>query len=190
VLTAYVSVYVELDRRSVLIIKHPSQVLLQYLANSYPVEKPDQYRVGFLAMALEIITHMRLLEILPVVDGQARQEALTAFQTLLHDTGIEADAEDWYERLITWRRPSFLREPSLGQLETSDAVHYAGSPLSRPPAVASSRLASLVGEVAQSDTLPEEQPERQSLDEETHDTSSSRWGSAFYRSWNHARRVM
>jgi hypothetical protein len=82
----------------------------------------DSYRLGRLAMGLEIITQIRCLEEISVMGDEAREAAVSALHTLLRDCGIADAAYETYERLLTWRTPKFVVE-QLGPSPsaTSDA---------------------------------------------------------------------
>jgi hypothetical protein len=67
-----------------------------------------------MSMALEIITQIRILEEIRVMSDTAREEAVTAFHTLLQDCGLNDVGYEMYEKLLVWRKPTFIPDSGLG----------------------------------------------------------------------------
>jgi hypothetical protein len=63
---------------------------------------------GRLAMALEMLTQMKVIRELPMTDLSIQLEG--AFQAFLIDQGLLDEAERWYDRLDAWRAPKFIEE--------------------------------------------------------------------------------
>ena len=82
-------------------------VLMQYLTESKAKVNSD-FEFGRLAMALEVLTQIRILRDLPMTDLSIQLES--AFQGFLIDQGLLDEAERWYERLDAWRAPKFVSE--------------------------------------------------------------------------------
>lgn len=93
----------------------PSKVFRRYLKATPSEERWYQY--GMLAMSLEIITRIKVLESLPVTTEIGRQESITVLYTMLREIGIEEIAFEWYDRLSEWRKPKIRRLSLAEQLE-------------------------------------------------------------------------
>lgn len=93
----------------------PSKVFRRYLKATPSEERWYQY--GMLAMSLEIITRIKVLESLPVTTEIGRQESITVLYTMLREIGIEEIAFEWYDKLSEWRKPKLRRQSLAEQLE-------------------------------------------------------------------------
>jgi hypothetical protein len=73
-----------------------------------------------MSMALEMITSIRSIEDLPVLDEPAKAAVVAAFETLIVDQALE-DAYELYDRLVSWRPPRFIAsaEPDASPPNTS-----------------------------------------------------------------------
>lgn len=143
---------------------NPTRVFLQFLSTTHEATTRDLtwYSFGQASMALHIITVIKTLESLPVVTEHARQETISALQTILTDLDMADESYELYERLGNWRMPTFDREPSPPG--TSDAgVHADWIQVPRSPGP-SSLDASSRGRAAPSARLLEERRERRSPD--------------------------
>lgn len=90
-----------MDGKGVVFMRNPTEVLKGYMA-----EKGLTFEHGRLAMAMELLTEIKILEQLPLTD---RTIELTAMlQAMLVDQGLIDSAELWYERLDAWRQPKFV----------------------------------------------------------------------------------
>src|SRR5215831_16584561 len=89
-------------------MSHPSDVLLMAWGNVVGSE----YQLGRLAMALEVITSIRSIEDVPVLDERCKASVVAALETLIVDQELE-DAYTLYAELCEWRRLKFL---SVGEL--------------------------------------------------------------------------
>lgn len=111
-------------------MSHPTTVLLQYLSKEDQVRrigKKSPFEWGRLAMALEILTQMKILQSLPLTDLTIQLES--AFQALLVDTGMMDEAERWYEKLDAWRTPRFIAESPIPRTSRAfGASSVAASP--------------------------------------------------------------
>ena|SRR5215471_6988858 len=85
-------------------IARPTEVLMAYMQWGKP---PPGYDWGRLALALEVVTLIRTLERIPVVNDAERQGTIATLHTLLREQGLE-DVYDAYERLAEWRRVKFV----------------------------------------------------------------------------------
>jgi hypothetical protein len=110
-------------------ISNPTAVLQQYLSSHQRdkvVAKTDGFYWGRLAMALEILTQMKIVQSLPFTDLTIQLES--AYQSLLVDQGMMDEAQKWYERLDAWRAPRFVAEtPSRGTRGLADVSSTAAS---------------------------------------------------------------
>src|SRR5215471_7345814 len=88
-------------------MSHPTMVLVQYLTQSKS-KVNSEFELGRLAMALEVLTQMKIVRSLPMTDLSIQIES--AFQAFLIDQGLLDEVERWYERLDAWRQPKFLAE--------------------------------------------------------------------------------
>lgn len=103
----------------------PTQEFERYLELNYGAPR-GWYRMGRIAMALEVITVIRLLEDHEELVAHA-QECISVLQTLLNDQGLTDDGYAWYERLVEWRKPKLaLVSPSLGP--DDDALDHDAQP--------------------------------------------------------------
>lgn len=124
----------------------PAKVFKAYLRGSRSEDRWYQY--GMLAMALEIISRIKLLEDLPVTTEVGRQEAITCLQTMLTELGISDIAYEWYDILAEWRRPKFLPAHASAfdaQLERALPSDSLGGPL-RPGGLPHSHASLLASE--------------------------------------------
>lgn len=96
-------------------ILNPSRELKRALKMS------TEYDYGMLGMALEILTVIKTIEELPVIDQGARSETVSVLYTLLSDLELLEVAEDAYARLAEVRRVRFVAEPEVEQPQR-DAV--------------------------------------------------------------------
>jgi len=85
-------------------IANPTEVLLSWMKATGV--RPD-FRYGQLAMALEIITAIQVLEQVPTVEPLQRETAISAMLTLLTDQGMRDSAYEAYEMLGEWRAVKF-----------------------------------------------------------------------------------
>jgi hypothetical protein len=98
----------------------PTDVLVSYLAQSTGMTEAvvrRTLRTGRIAMGMEILTVMRLLE-----DHQLMTEheaMVSCLQTLLIDQGLAEDAMVWYGNLSEWRKPKLV--PDSSQIIGRDA---------------------------------------------------------------------
>jgi hypothetical protein len=67
---------------------------------------PVAFDYGRLALGLEVVTLIRTLESLPVVNDAEREGTVACLATLLREQGLE-DAYEVYDRLNDWRRVRF-----------------------------------------------------------------------------------
>jgi hypothetical protein len=74
-------------------------------------EMERDLRWGQLALALEVVTLIRTLESIPVVNEWEREGTVATLHTLLREQGLE-EAYEVYETLATWRRVRFERVAS------------------------------------------------------------------------------
>jgi hypothetical protein len=90
-------------------MKNPTSVWLSYLSVVYghKLKGRAPFDYGRVAMALEIVSKIKLLESLPVTTEYGRQEAISALHTILVETGLAESVYDLYEQLNDWRRPKF-----------------------------------------------------------------------------------
>lgn len=70
-----------------------------------------EYDYGMLGMALEILTVIKTIEDLPVIDQGARIETVSVLYTLLSDLDMLEAATETYEKLSEARRVRFVAEP-------------------------------------------------------------------------------
>lgn len=142
-------------------ISRPSDTLWAYLREERAPGSRRWYEYGQLAMALEVVTLIKVVESLPVVGEVGRQETVSALQTLLVDTGLSDYAWQVYDELGKWRRVKFLeteREPA----GTVVVVSSGRQGLLFDP---SSFLEERGDDSSLRDEQREPSPERQSLDD-------------------------
>lgn len=113
----------------------PAQVFKSYLEATAFEDRWYQY--GMLAMSLEIITRIKVLEELPVTTEVGRQEAITVLHTMLTEIGISELAHEWYDRLDEWRKPKFseerpVRSPDLSVYELLEQQLVHAEPSDAP----------------------------------------------------------
>jgi hypothetical protein len=147
---------------------HPSRVLLK----AWGIEVGSEFQLGRLAMALEMITSIRSIEDIPVLDEPAKAAVVSAFETLLVEQQIADMAYEMYDHLSRWRRIKTLERVANGplvavqrgidEIDVEVAVPDDGS--SSPhvsPAGADSRIAktrALTGLHRSQDALPIDEP--------------------------------
>lgn len=88
-------------------IARPSHVFKQYVRSTGSLDNTS-YHMGMMALALEIVTQIKVLEELKYIASDlGREEAVSALQTLLKDCGIHDAAYEMYDRLAEWRKVKF-----------------------------------------------------------------------------------
>jgi hypothetical protein len=128
----------------------PTDVFVSYLARRFHKSESSivsMLRIGRIAMAMEILTTVQVIEDHSVI--ASKYETIAVLETLLRDQGLDESAEQWYEFLARWRTikfhdavadasvhnapPSELASPQDDALphEASDAPH--GSDQSQDP---------------------------------------------------------
>lgn len=117
-------------------IARPSSLFKRYVRSTGSLDL-GSYQMGMMAMALEIITQIKMLEEIKVMDDFSRAEAVSALQTLLTDCGLSDPAYEMYERLNEWRALKF--EPIHPLLRHDEPVLE----LPRSVSVVSGNLAAL-----------------------------------------------
>lgn len=88
-------------------MSEPTKVLAEYLKGK-EMSAGVIFETGRLAMALEVLTQIKILRSMPITDHAAEMEA--AFVAFLVDQDIYDEAEKWYGRLDAWRAPKFNAE--------------------------------------------------------------------------------
>jgi hypothetical protein len=87
-------------------MENPTDVLLSYMARR-PANNAarDGYmlRMGRIAMGMEVITVIKLLEEHEYLLDHAN-EAIAVLTTLLTDQGLMEEAQQWYHHLSEWRK--------------------------------------------------------------------------------------
>lgn len=83
-------------------------------------EQAAWFEAGMMAMALEILTVIKTVESLPIVDEGARQETVSVLHTLLMDLDVMEKADELYARLNEARKPKFVAEPYVQQPDADD----------------------------------------------------------------------
>lgn|SRR5215831_13420192 len=87
-------------------IKNPTTLLRQILG----IGRNDDFAAGRLAMALEIVSVIRILEDNPMLSAQASGTVISVLETFLRDQHL-----DWcygtYDKLSASRRPTFVTKP-------------------------------------------------------------------------------
>lgn len=127
-------------------MSEPAKVFKAYLRGT--ASEDMWYQYGMLAMSLEMITRIKVLEELPVTTEVGRQEAITVLHTMLTEMDISELAWEWYEKLDEWRKPKFRPQSVYEQLEQqlahAEPSDVPGGPLhlSRLPRSHASLLAS------------------------------------------------
>lgn len=99
-------------------MSRPTEVLKTYLKEYDLIggtRKNSGWILGRLSMALEILTVIKTLEdeLVPMLTIN-RSETISVLRTLLRDLDFEETAEEWYERLCEWRKPTFVSVPFAG----------------------------------------------------------------------------
>jgi hypothetical protein len=102
-------------------MSEPAKVLRSYLQGTPSEDRWYQY--GMLAMSLELITRIKVLEELPVTTEVGRQEAITVLHTMLTELGISELAYDWYEKLDEARKPKFRPVPDVYERLEQQLLH-------------------------------------------------------------------
>ena len=82
----------------------PTSVLMAYMR----AQKIDpEFRFGQLALGLEVISLIRTLESIPVVNVAEKEGTISCLHTLLREQGLE-NAYEAYETLAEWRKIRFV----------------------------------------------------------------------------------
>jgi hypothetical protein len=156
-------------------MKDPSFVWLRYLevVHSHKLKGRLPFDYGRVAMGLELVTKIKMLESLPVTTEFGRQESISVLHTILVEQGLAESIYDLYDKLNDWRKPKILSDaplPGPSRASTSDAGD--SWPL-RPRLEPSSAVEAL----ALGQSLPgwpgEREPERPSRGEDARATSES-----------------
>lgn len=108
------------ETRGLSYIADPTSVLLQFLKREHGLKPRREFQLGRLAMALELLTVIKTLEdeLVPML-VMRRMEIISVLETFLLEQDLDERAKDWYDALNLWRQPSFVREPSPGQIVLS-----------------------------------------------------------------------
>jgi hypothetical protein len=91
-------------------MKWPTDVFVGFMARHSRRIGAGSFEAGRLAMALEIITVIRILEEYELI--AEHEQVISVLQTLLRDQGLEERATAWYEMLDEWRKPKFYDDVS------------------------------------------------------------------------------
>lgn len=135
-------------------IARPSHVFKQYVRSTGRLDNTS-YHMGMMALALEIITQIKVLEEMRYIASDlGREEAVSALQTLLKDCGIHDVAYEMYDRLAEWRKPKF------SPLRPHDELSHV--PLGISSFASESLEASRSGEPSSDDASPPEDLSRDS----------------------------
>jgi hypothetical protein len=88
----------------------PGQVFWLMLRATHGVtaERRRWFDYGRIAVALEMVSAMKVIESLPVEDERVREAVVSALQTLLTEIGLIDSVDDLYEQLAVWRMPRFV----------------------------------------------------------------------------------
>jgi hypothetical protein len=118
----------------------PTDVLVSYLATQggWNDRSKHVFRLGRIAMALEIVTVTRVLEEYELL--AENEQAIAMLQTLLVDQELAEEALDWYEHLSDWRRirladdgsDAYRRAVALGLVDHASAA-LPDAPSDAPP---------------------------------------------------------
>ena len=143
-------------------IWNPGRVFRQYLKATDVVVDEVSFELGALYVALEIMSHIKMLEERAVVSEWGRQEACSTLHTLLQQLNLSDQTVEMYDRLIHWRRPRFVAEHALGPEDIAAAAGdetqgWAPSFVLSEPVPWPSRLGS----------FDDQPPGHQSLDEDS-----------------------
>jgi len=84
----------------------------------------SEYQLGRLAMALEVITSIRSIEDVPVLDEHCKATVVAALETLIVDQDLE-DAYTLYAELCDWRQVRFVPDVSLPGTGAIDVALFA-----------------------------------------------------------------
>lgn len=107
-------------------MERPTDVLVSYLARRNKRAEGQirrQLRYGRLAMALEIITVMKIIEdhsLLP-----SKEDTIAVLQTLIVDQELLEDAGQCYEVLNEWRKIKFYDDASYVAPDVQPSEHVA-----------------------------------------------------------------
>lgn len=121
-----------------------------------------EFRYGQLALGLEVVSLIRTLESIPVVNDAERQGTIATLHTLLREQGLE-NAYEAYEMLAEWRRVKFVRDAS--PRENASAVAQHGRGLRVSASAASSARDALGQSTAREGRLHDRLWERPSLEQ-------------------------
>lgn len=111
----------------------PTDVLKVYMRSR---NLPRSFEYGQLAMGLEVVSLIRTLESIPVVNDAEREGTIATLYTLLRECDLE-DVFDLYERLSTWRRVKIQpldntpRGVSSWRARERPTISYADAPASQ-----------------------------------------------------------
>jgi hypothetical protein len=122
-----------------------------------------EFRYGQLALALEVVSLIRTLEFLPVVNDAEREGTVATLHTLLREQGLE-NAYEAYDQLAEWRKVKFVASDASPR-GSAGAVAQHGRGLVVSASAVSSAHDALGQERAQRDRLRERPWERPNLDE-------------------------
>jgi hypothetical protein len=112
-------------------MRRPTEVLRSYLATHKEADERS-FELGRVAMALEIVTVMRVLEEYELIAEHERM--ISILQTLLRDQDLEDYATEWYEMLNEWRRIKLYDAVSDARRTTDASALVGPSDAELPPA--------------------------------------------------------
>jgi len=95
-------------------IWRPGDVFRRYLKAADAEYDEASFELGAMYFALEVISHIKLMEERAVVSEYGRNEAIAALHTLLQQIHIADEAYAWYDKLIRWRQPTFVASTLSG----------------------------------------------------------------------------
>lgn len=100
---------------------HPTAVLKAYM-QAHQIERDLSW--GQLAMGLEVVTLIRTLEDIPVVNEAEKEGTIACLVTLLREQQLE-EVYGFYDALAEWRKPRFVSEPAVGARDSGASLPHA-----------------------------------------------------------------
>jgi hypothetical protein len=102
-------------------ILKPGDVFRRYLAAVEVEYDETSFQLGAMYVALEILSHIKLMEEQYIVSEYGRNEAIASLHTLLQSLGLSDETYELYARLIRWRQLKFIDDREPSQPRTADA---------------------------------------------------------------------
>jgi len=141
-----------------------TSVLMAYMGQN---QMRMDFKYGRLAVGLEVVSLIRTLESIPVVNVNEREGTVATLHTLLREQGLE-DAYELYDGLAKWRQVTFVSDRAPSQPTNGGAGGQLGADRRASVSAdgASSARAVLEQETARGDRPHERLWERPNLEQD------------------------